>query len=133
MGYLIDFDVKYKYNTLESGISIPVSLSTGFETVDLLAKLDTGADYCTFSREYGELLGLEIEEGLPRIVEAYSGNTFATFGHGLSLSALGFHFDIMVYFTQDYNRRNVLGRYGWLNQMMVCVNDQAGEVYLKQY
>lgn len=133
MSYSLNFDVKYKYNTLESGISIAISLSNRFEIVDLVAKIDTGADYSTFSREYAELLGIEVESGLPRKVQAYSGNSFATYGHGLTVAALGYQFDAMVYFTVDYGRRNVLGRSGWLNQFMLAIDDQLGELYLKQY
>ncbi len=58
----LDFDQYHAYDSRE-GITIPVVLKSGAETVDLVASVDTGATFCLFQREHGELLGLDVEAG----------------------------------------------------------------------
>lgn len=48
------------------------------------AKLDTGASFCIFERAYGEILGLNIEDGERTDVSTANG-TFAVFGHWVTL------------------------------------------------
>ena len=61
----ISFTVSHHYNTLESGIVVPVSISDGKTTVKFEAKVDTGSSFCVFQRIQGERLGLDIETGDP--------------------------------------------------------------------
>lgn len=73
MSHRLAFGTLYEYATLESGITIPVALSVGAKVVDLFAKVDTGAAYCLFQREFGEDLGLDIERGDFQRLETLTG------------------------------------------------------------
>lgn len=53
------------------------------------ARLDTGATHCIFKREYGELLGLQVDSGVQEVFGTAEG-TFIGFGHEVSMRALGF-------------------------------------------
>jgi hypothetical protein len=127
------FSVEYKFDTTQKGISIPVTLSLKNETIDFLAKVDTGADFCIFKREHGEALGLDIESGYPQMFDTVAGN-FNTYGHELTLTTFNMPFDVMVYFAGTYGfRRNVLGRRGWLDQIKLGIIDYDGKVYVNKY
>ena len=60
----LEFSQTYNYDTLKTGISLPVILQSGEMQVEIHAKLDTGSTHCIFEREHGELLavGTPIEE-----------------------------------------------------------------------
>src|SRR5438874_450161 len=98
VAHTLAFEVLHEYDTGESGITVPVVLSIGQASVKLLAKLDTGASFCIFKREHGEELGLNIESGKQEWIGTAKG-PFFTYGHNLSLSALGFQFDVTAYFA----------------------------------
>ncbi len=63
--YAIEFSTLHEYDTLKTGITIPVTLGYDSLTIDFEAKLDTGSSHCIFERRFGENLGLEIENGTP--------------------------------------------------------------------
>ena len=133
MPYPLQFDTLYEYDPKPSGISIPVSLRLSGEPVDLVAKLDTGASFCIFQREYGERLGLTIENGRLEWVST-TRERFLTYGHEVTLEALGLSVDAMVYFTHDRDfPRNVLGRNGWLNRVRIAIVDHDCQLYVSPY
>jgi len=68
--------------------------------VEVLATVDTGADFCLFDREYAEALSIEVERGTPTRFLTINGS-FPTYGHILSLEVLGIGFDSVVYFFAD--------------------------------
>jgi len=109
--------MRYAYKPTDRGVSVPVSLSAGEESVQLFASLDTGAEYCLFEREFAEALLIELEGGEPMEFSTVTGR-FQAYGHWLTLAALDIEVHTLVYFYEDRNiRRNVLGRKGWLNRV----------------
>ncbi len=116
-----------------SGITIPIGLSVGAKSVRLLAKLDTGASNCIFQREYGEQLGLVLEDGEYRTFQTAT-STFETYGHNVTISSFEWHFDSIVYFSRDRAfSRNVLGRNGWLQQFRLALVDYDSLLHLSHY
>jgi hypothetical protein len=73
----LEFDNTHKYTEAADGINVPITLAIGSQSVDLLAKLDTGAAHCIFERKYAEILGLDPDK-LPAFLrslqEAHAGN-----------------------------------------------------------
>ena len=119
----IEFSIIHEYNTLKTGITLPVTLGANSLTVDFEAKLDTGSSHCIFERRYGENLGLEIEKGtLEKFGTATDG--FFAYGHELTISVLEVETVSMVYFAkEDWFTRNVLGRQGWLDRVKLGLID----------
>jgi hypothetical protein len=74
MAETIEFDQTYLYNIYDIGITVPVQLFYSDKDVEFDAKVDTGSTYCIFQRLHGELLGLEIENGIPVNVNTATGN-----------------------------------------------------------
>jgi hypothetical protein len=133
VSHRLAFGTLYEYATLESGITIPVALSVGAKVVDLFAKVDTGAAYCVFQREFGEDLGLDIERGDFQRLETLTG-AFPVFGHEVTLHTLGLSFEAQVYFASITGfPRNVLGRHGWLQQVRLGLIDHDGKLFVSHY
>jgi hypothetical protein len=59
----IDFEKLYRYDTLKTGITLPVLLKLDSLETFVQAKIDTGASHSIFQRIHGEYLGLKIETG----------------------------------------------------------------------
>ena len=131
--YLIEFETIHDYNTLKTGITIPVTLDANSRTVDFEAKLDTGSSHCIFERIYGENLGLEIENGtLEKFGTATDG--FFAYGHEVEVSVLDISVYTTVYFAKgDWFTRNVLGRQGWLDRVKLGLIDYEGKLLLSAY
>ena len=133
MSYSLRFRILHAYSSTDSGIPVPVRISAGSRSVDLLANLDTGASFCIFQREFGEELGMRIEAGERQKFRTATGS-FWTFAHPVSLDVLGLRFDTTVYFTGAPNfPRNVLGRQGWLNRVRLALVDYDSRLYLSAY
>jgi hypothetical protein len=116
-----------------TGITIPVELTVGRKSVRLLAKLDTGADWCIFQREYGEQLGFDVTAGQPNHFRT-ANSEFLAFAHEVTITCFRWEFDSLVYFAASTEiQRNVLGRQGWLRQFRVALIDYDSVIHLSHY
>ena len=133
MSYQLSFEHRYYYNLLESGITVEVILQSGGRVVHQSAKIDTGAQYCIFSREIGEDLGLHIEAGLRKEMQSLTG-TLVTYGHEVTLETLGLECTTFVFFSEQRKLpRNLLGRTGWLQLVRLAIIDYDQVLYLSHY
>lgn len=133
MAYTLEFDNEILFNLNKTGIEVPVWLYHGDAAVSFNAKLDTGASSCIFERIHGEMLGLEIENGMP---ERFSTNvgSFMTFGHLVTVAVADLEIESTVFFyAEDAFKRNVLGRNGWLNKLKIGIIDYDGKLFLSRY
>lgn len=129
----LHFEKLIDYDLGEPGISLRVELRLGQEVVVVMAKIDTGASVCIFERTVGEWLGLEIELGRAANIGTVTGS-FKAFAHEVTLVTEGFEVDAEVYFAEEESfHMNVLGRMGWLNQVILAINDYDGKLYLSPY
>ncbi|MGH9945038.1 MAG: hypothetical protein ACRD9R_22030, partial [Pyrinomonadaceae bacterium] len=79
------------------------------------------------------VLGLTVESGSPETVSTANG-TFQVFGHWVTIVALDFRFEALVYFAADERiRRNVLGRRGFIDQFRLCLIEHDGDLYVSKY
>jgi len=133
MNHYLEFEKLVQYDSGKSGISLKVELRLGKDSATFEAKVDTGATYCIFERAYGEKLGIEIETGLRERISTPSGSFWA-FAHLVTLIVEDYSFDSTVYFAHDESfNRNVLGRHGWLDRVIIGINDYDGKLYLSRY
>lgn len=110
-----------------------VALKLYERSVSFAAKVDTGSTYCIVERKHGEALGLVIETGLLQPISTVTGR-FVTYGHQLTLCIADFEFDSMIYFADDPAvTRNVLGRHGWLDRIVLGIVDYEGKLLLSRY
>lgn len=131
--YTVTFEALHEYDAGAVGITVPVELSVGKESVKVTAKLDSGSTFCVFRRARGEALGFDIESGMPQWISTATGS-FLTYGHEVTLSGLGFQLDVTVFFAADeWFNRDVLGRHGWMQQLKLGVVDYEGKLYVGKY
>jgi len=133
MSFELSFEKLIEYDIGKPGISVTVELSLRGSASIFEAKIDTGSTYCVFERGHGERLGLDIEKGERQTIGTTVGS-FIAFGHWVTLRVENFTFDLMVFFAQnESHRRNVLGRNGWLDRVVIGINDYDGKLYLSRY
>lgn len=130
MSHQLTFEKLLNYDVGEDGIFLDVEIRYVDVTVKLRAKIDTGSTYSIFERKFGEQLGLDIEKGMRQRFGTATGG-FYGYGFRVSLFTADLEFDSMVFFAEnEYFGRNVLGRIGWLDQIILGVVDVQGKVYL---
>lgn len=133
MPHQLNFSRLAEYDAGQRGITIEASLKLDKEPLIVEAKIDTGSTNCIFTKEIGEKLGLKIEDGLEKWIGTATGK-FLTFEHEVTLSVLGFDFDILACFAENEAfDKNILGRYGFLMQVKIALVDYEGKIYLSQY
>jgi len=131
--YKLNFEKLLAYNTGKVGIELDVTLKLKDKSVNFTAKVDTGAAHCIFERRFGEDLELEIENGIARKFSTATG-TFSAYGHNLTIVTEGLEFDPYIFFYADENHKtNVLGRFGWLDRIILGLVDYEGKIYLNYY
>lgn len=78
-------------------------------------------------------MGLQIETG-KRLSISTVNSTFVAYGHPVTLVAAGIELDSLVFFAEDERlNRNVLGRRGWHDRVVVGINDYDGKLYISLY
>ena len=130
----LDFSIRHAYSPSSEGIEVPITLpSSARHEARLRAKVDTGASFCVFQRDYAEQLGLGPETG-ERLSISTAIGSFEAYGHWVTLTCLEWQWETMVYFAASPAfRRNVLGRSGWLQQLRVAIVDYDSVLYLAKY
>jgi hypothetical protein len=133
VSYQLSFTESVNYDAGQPSITVPITLSVGQARVDCDARVDTGSSNCIFARNVGEELGLDIETGLRLLVGTVTG-TFVAYLHEVNLSLASFEFSGLVGFAEDQEfRRNVLGRRGFVEQIVLGLVDYEGTLYLSRY
>jgi predicted aspartyl protease len=133
MPYTLDFETLHHYSEGTGGIDIPIALCIGSQSVELMAKLDTGAAHCIFERKYAEMLGLDVESGRLQRFRTVAG-TFAAFEHEVTIQTLGIEFPAVVFFAQGAEfTRNFVGRSGWLDRLRIAITDYDRMLFLSAY
>jgi hypothetical protein len=130
--YSLSFEKLTFYDNGAIGISTEIEIQLSDSSVSFQAKLDTGAESCIFERKLGEQLGIDIEAGEMQSFGTVTG-VFVTFGHFVTLIVEEFQFDSYVYFARDLSfDRNVVGRFGFLDRVIVAIDDYDGKLFLSR-
>lgn len=133
MPLYLPFEESFHYPDHDDGIVIPVALKSGHLVHVSSAIVDCGGGVCLFSREIGELLGLDIEQGEYKRLRTLTGD-LDSFGHEVSIKAFSIVVDSVVYFARDNGLpRNILGRQGWLRKLRFGLVEYDNLIYLGRY
>ena len=129
----LDFDATHHYTEALDGIEVPITLSTGRQSVEFLAKLDTGAAHCIFERRYAEMLGMDVDSGRLQRFRTVAGS-FAAYQHEITIQTLGIEFSAVVFCAQDSTfNRNFLGRSNWLDRLRIAIVDYDRLLFVSPY
>ena len=133
MSFQISFDNFVNYDLSEEGIGLDVEIEFGKAKVNFHAKIDTGATYSIFENQYATELDLNLEEGMRQKFGTATGSFYA-YGFRVNLKTADLEFDSMVFFAEDESfNKNVLGRIGWLDKIVLGLVDYEGKLYLSHY
>lgn len=126
----LSFAVMHRYAS-NDGIEIPLTIAYGGQEVRASGYVDCGAEASIFSNEIGQLLGIALEAGEPKLFGPASGGTLQTFGHLVTLEFFGITMESVVYFAKFPGlRRNLLGRNGWLSKLRFGLVEYDSTVFL---
>jgi hypothetical protein len=129
----LEFEIQHRYEESALGILVPVRLLHGGRSVDMKARLDTGASDCLFDRSYAEVLDIEVETGFRRTCRTGVGS-FVAFGHEVSVRTLGMECSAVVFFHESRNPANAfVGRRGWLDRIRLGLVHYDRDLYLAEY
>ena len=133
MSFQLSFSRHHKYTDSGSGIPLKATLRFGGAEAICTAKVDPGAQYCLFSRETAEKLGIDVESGIRRNLGTLTGS-FIAYSHDVTLTTLDVELESHLCFAKDYDLpRNLLGRIGWLQLIRLAIIDYDLELYLSRY
>lgn len=133
MNFDLSFDTLIDYDSGKPGISLDIEIQLNDLSSRFEAKVDTGSTYCIFARKFGEDLNIEIETGTPQRISTSTGS-FLAFGHSVTIISANLELDSIVFFAENESfNRNVLGRHGWLDRVIIGINDYDGKLYLNSY
>ena len=118
----------------DDDIVLAITLSSDIANQVLIrAKLDTGSTFCVFQRLYADLLGLDAKRGVPQRINTAT-ESFAAYGHEITLSVGQLEWQGVVYFAEDENFPvNVVGRRNFLDHLRVGLVDYEQLLYLSSY
>jgi len=143
----IEFTTIHSYGSEREGISVPVILKAGENSVRLAASIDTGATFCIFRNELADARN-ELADARNELADALglhpanaslkrfrtANSSFEAFGHEVEISVLGVTTVSIVYFFVDASiNKNVLGRVGWLDRVRLGLVDHDTTMYLAPY
>lgn len=112
---------------------IPAFLAANGKRLVCSAKVDPGAEYCLFARDYADRLELAVEDGY-RLSLSTLTTPFIDYGHDVTLETLNVVQEVMVFFPESYEiNRNLLGRNGWLQHVKLGLVDYEERLYLSRY
>ena len=131
--YQLEFTAAHSYGSEREGISVPVLLKSGTNSVRLAASIDTGSTFCLFRNELAEALGLDLANAASKRFHTATGS-FEAFGRDVEITILGMTTFSTVYFFADTSiNKNVLGRVGWLDRFRVGLVDHDRALYLASF
>ena len=112
---------------------VEVSLKYRNRRRRILALADTGADYCTFPREVGDALGIDVLSGRLDVMTGIGNVNYETYLHSITLSIGGIEYRTDVAFSKDPDipPSSVLGHIGFFNHFKVLFNSYEEYLFIK--
>jgi len=96
--------------------------------------VDSGADFCIFDAQIGEILGIDIESGEPRSVSGITGVSENYFIHTVNIEVGGWTYKTKVGFLLNIAQLGygVVGQKGFFDKFLIIFNYQKQRVELKR-
>lgn len=132
MSEIIEFDRVLGYRLLLPGSAllpaIPIGLIGPAGRDDVIAVLDTGAEYSIFDGRRATVLGIEPTRGKHLRFESLAGRMDGWL-HTIVLEIEGFRFPCEVLFSNGHIPRELLGRHTLFDQITIGVREKYMSIY----
>lgn len=114
---------------------IPVSFEAHDQKYEILALVDSGADYCIFDSSVATFLGVNVKNGHLEKTEGISGKEDIYYFDNIWINAGGYQIKVRAGFVTGNlaggSLGGVLGRQGFFDYFKVCIDESAKEIELK--
>ena len=129
--------MKFKYKKYGPGILrpvIPVEIIYSNRAVPYEVLVDSGADFCIFNAQIGELLGIDIKSGQAAAVGGITGVVEYYFIHEITIKIGGWPYKIKAGFLPNIARLGygVVGQKGFFDLFKVTFDYQKEELEIKE-
>lgn len=129
--------MKFKYKKYAQGVLrpvIPIQLKHQNRFINYEALVDSGADFCIFDAQIGELLGIDIKNGERQRVSGITGVQEPYYIHTITAFVGGWPYKIQAGFLPNIARLGygVVGQKGFFDIFVVKFDLLKGEIELKQ-
>ncbi|MBI2506553.1 MAG: aspartyl protease family protein [Candidatus Colwellbacteria bacterium] len=129
--------MKFRYKKYGPGILrpvIPIEISFQNRSVPYEVLVDSGADFCIFDAEIGELLGIDIKNGEPQRVSGITGTIETYYVHPITVKVGGWSYSIKAGFLPNIAPLGygVVGQKGFFDIFVVKFDLIKEEIELKE-
>ncbi|PIP23046.1 MAG: hypothetical protein COZ91_00315 [Candidatus Nealsonbacteria bacterium CG_4_8_14_3_um_filter_39_7] len=123
-----------KYGTRAVRPVIPVELSYKDRSISYEVLVDSGADFCIFDAQIGELLGIEIKDGKKEEVAGITGVIQPYYVHDIIIKIGGWPYEIKAGFLPNIAQLSygVVGQIGFFDIFIVRFDLLKGEIDLNR-
>jgi len=132
MNGIIEFERVLGYRSIPPGQAllpaIPIRLIGPAGRDDVLAVLDTGAEYSIFDGRRATVLGIALTNGKRRRLNTVCGAMDAWL-HKITLEIEGSRFRCEVLFSDGYIPRELLGRHTVFDQITIAIREKYHSIY----
>lgn len=111
---------------LRPALNVRIFASGG--QVDLIAVLDSGAEYCLFNGTRAASLGIDLVAG-QQIAMSSLGGTFPAYLHAIEVEIGGIRLRIQAAFSERHISRELLGRHTLFDQTIWGIREYRQEIY----
>ena len=129
--------MKFQYKKYGKGVLrpvIPIEISYKDRSVPYEVLVDSGADFCIFDAEIGELLGIVVENGEPQRVSGITGVVETYYVHPVTIKVGGWTYSIKAGFLPNIARLGygIVGQRGFFDLFVVKFDFGKEEIELKR-
>jgi len=114
---------------------IPIGLTYNEKTINYLALIDSGADFCIFHAQIGEHLGINIRNGKKLEFFGIIGDKKEAFFHKVPITVGGHERKCYCGFSYEFNVNKmpygILGQKGFFDLFNVSMDYEKGQIKLK--
>ncbi len=127
--------MKFSYKSFSPEVVrpvIPIKISYKGQSIRYEVLVDSGADFCIFDAQIGEILGIDIESGKREIVGGITGVVENYYTHPVSLAVGDYQYKTEVGFLPNIAELGygVVGQVGFFDEFVVKFDFSDKEIEL---
>jgi hypothetical protein len=123
-----------KYSSIVFRPVIPIEITYKKTSVIYEVLVDSGADYCIFSAQIGEALGINVKSGETKNIFGITGDRDSIFFHKVKLKVENLIYEVEVGFMPNMPNMGygVIGQIGFFDKFKVTFNYKNKTIFLKK-
>lgn len=113
---------------------IPIKVKYKNNEIDYLVLIDSGADFCIFHADIGDVLGISIKKGKKLEFFGIIGDKEEAFFHEVTINVGGYDKKLFCGFSYQFNKMpyGILGQKGFFDLFEIKMDYQKNRIELKE-